>query len=102
MKFLLIGRPGPTPTPVEHGAALYEAAKAFVNAKLADGSMDMHYNFADGSGGFAIANADSAEEALGDLVAYPLFPFLRWESHALADWSQAYDQFIEMFKRMGG
>jgi hypothetical protein len=102
MKFVAIGRPGPTPIPVEHGAALYQAATAWVNAKLADGSMDLYFFFADASGGLAIANADSPEELLDSIVGYPLFPFLRWETHALAEWSHSHDQMIELFKRMGG
>lgn len=97
MKFLITGHPGNVPIPPALGVALYQAAKEWVDARLADGSMDCHYVFAE-SGGFAISNADSHEDLFAALQSYPLYGFLDWEVQALVDWDQAYDGFIQLFQ----
>jgi hypothetical protein len=101
MKYLVIAQPGTTPIPPEQGAALYRAAKEFMNAQLADGRVDCHYVFPE-AGGFVIANADSHEEIWERLVAYPLYPFLVWEVKALCDWGHVYDRTIENYQQLAG
>ncbi len=100
MKYLTTGRTGRVPIPPEMGVALYQATTAWVNAKLADGTIDCHYVFADLSGGFAIGNADSHEEMMGNLLSYPLYPFFDWETIPLADWSHSYEKLIEYFQQL--
>lgn len=101
MKFMITAHPGNVPIPAELGAALYQAAKEWVNARLADGTMDCHYVFAE-SGGFAISNANSHEELFAAIQSYPLYGFLDWEVQALVDWESAYDGFIEIFQQAAG
>lgn len=99
MKFLVTGRPGPMPIPPEQAVGLFQAAKASVDAAIAEGGIDCSYLFLEG-GGFVITNADSHEEALDKLLEFPLYPFTVWEVRALCDWSHGYDKFIELFQKL--
>jgi hypothetical protein len=101
MKYLIVAERNTVPIPVDQGAALYQAAKAWINAHLADGRMDCSYVFAD-TGGLAITNAESHEEVFDALLSYPLYAFFDWEVRALCDWSHSYDSIIELFERLGG
>ena len=101
MKYLVSVQPGTTPIPPEQAVGLYQAAKEWINAQLADGRLDCCYVFAD-AGGFAISNADSHEEVFDNLLAYPLYPFFDWEVKALCDWSHSYDKIIELYQRLVG
>jgi muconolactone delta-isomerase len=99
MKYLTIAKPGTTPVPPEQGVGLWQAAKEWINARLADGRLDCHYVFAD-TGGFAISNADSHEEVFDALLTFPLFAFFDWEVKALCDWSHSYDKIIEVYQQL--
>ena len=99
MKFLITAQPGPTPMPPQQAAGLLQATKEWINARLADGTMDCHYVFPEG-GGFVISNADSHETVLDALLEYPLYPFMTWEVKALCDWSHSYDKFIELWQKL--
>ena len=101
MKYLSSGRPGAVPIPPEQAVGIYQAAKEWMNARLAEGTVDCHYVFPD-RGGFVIGNADSHEEILDRLMEYPLYPFLDWEVRPLCDWSHAYDKAIEFFQKLAG
>jgi hypothetical protein len=98
MKYLVIGRPGTVTIKLKHGAALFQAAKDWVNAKLEDGTIECHYGFAD-LGGFTIANVDSHEKVQEMILQYPLYPFFEWEVAVLCDWEHTYDKNIEYFKK---
>lgn len=100
MKFLITGHQN-VPIPPEMGAALYQAATAWVDGMIADGVVDCHYVFA-GTGGFAITNADSHEAVFDALASYPLFGFFKWEVQALADWKHSYETLIKLFQSVGG
>jgi hypothetical protein len=69
-----------------------------MKAALQDG-MECHYNFF-GGGGFAISNADSHEEILGNLLSYPLYPFFVWEVVPLLDWEESIGKYIEFYQRI--
>jgi len=84
---------------MENPLAAYEAAKEYFNAMLADGTLDCVYVFVT-AGGVTIANADSHEELWEKITASPLFPFLEWEAHALADFSYTFDKTIERLQQM--
>ena len=81
--------------------ALNEAAKAYVEARFEDGSIECHYIFADG-GGFVIANADSHEKVLDILLGHPLYPMFVWEVKALCDWEDGYGKFTEFWGALEG
>jgi muconolactone delta-isomerase len=99
MKFLVTGQPGPAPMPPEQAVGLLQAAKEWMNARLADGRVDCHYVFPQG-GGIIISNADSHEALMDGLLEYPLFPFMTWEIKALCDWSHGTGKFIELFQKV--
>ena len=45
MKYLVIAKTGTTPIPPDQGEKLLQASKAWIEAKIADGSIDVSYNF---------------------------------------------------------
>ncbi len=94
MKYLVTGQTGTTPVPPEQMLALWQAAKEWFNARLADGTVECHYLFLDG-GGFAISNVDSHEALWDLLVTYPFYPYNVWKVEALCDWAHIYDRTIE-------
>ena len=106
MKFLVLlkalpGAPGPG-NPV----ASYRTGKEWMNARLADGSVDCAYNVIgskQGIGAVAIANADS-HEALTELVlSFPQYPFFDLDILPLSDLDHFLGKAIEMMqKSMGG
>jgi muconolactone delta-isomerase len=100
MKHLVIGTRNLVPMEPATAVGLYQAAKQWTNAQLADGRLDCQYNFVDLGGGCAIVNADSHEEVLERLLDYPLFAFFDWEVKPLADWSHAHDKLIEFFQKL--
>ena len=51
MKYLVIAKPGITPMPPEQAAELNQAAKEWMKARFADGSVDCHYVFPEGGVG---------------------------------------------------
>ena len=99
MKFLVTAQAGPAPMPPEQAASLMQAAKEWMKAGFADGTVECHYVFPEG-GGFTISNADSHEAVLDHLLAYPLYPFMTWEVKPLCDWSHSYDKFIELWQKL--
>lgn len=99
MKYLVTARPSAVPIPPEKAVGLFKAAKEWINAHLASGKHDCHYIFPDG-GGFAIANADSHEEVMDQVLDYPMYPFLDWEIKALCDSDHSYDKMIEFWQKL--
>ena len=100
MKYLVIAKPGMTPIPPEHGADLLKATNDWLDAKLADGSIDVTYNFF-GGGGFAISNSDSHENVLANLLSYPMYPFFEWEVKPILDREESLEQYIAFYQRLG-
>ena len=79
--------------------ALMEAAKAWINARLADKTMDFCYGFTTG-GGVCIINADSGENIAQLLMEYPAYMVADWKVDALCDINKNLDQAIAMIKRV--
>ena len=102
MKYLITGKRNVVPMPTERAAELFQGAKAWMNARLADGRLECHYVFAGLGGGFAVRNADSHEQVLDELLDYPLYPFFDWEVHSLCDYGHSYDKLTEYFQRLAG
>ncbi|MGB3904279.1 MAG: hypothetical protein WBB22_05105 [Anaerolineae bacterium] len=102
MKHLVTGTRNLVPMEPATAIAVYQAAKQWSNARLADGTLECQYNFADLSGGCGIINADSHEAVLENLLDYPLFPFFDWDVNPLSDWSHAHDKLIEFFQKLAG
>ena len=101
MKFLVTGSPGPTSIPREQGAELLQAGFAWIQSKLGDGTIDCQYNVFGGSG-IAIVNADSHEQLLQDLLAYPLYPFFSWKVTPLLDHENSFEAYSSFYQRMAG
>ncbi len=78
--------------------ALMEAAKAWINARIADKTMDCCYGLITG-GGVCIINADSAEKVAQLLMEYPAYMAADWKVDALCDINKNLDQAIAMIKR---
>ena len=100
MKYLITAKPGTTPIPMEQGAVLLQAGLEWLNAKLADGTLDVTFNII-GGGGIGIGNAETHEEILAMLLEYLLYPFFSWEITPLLDFEDSAKQYIESYKRMG-
>ncbi|MDH4208471.1 MAG: hypothetical protein OEV76_06335 [Anaerolineae bacterium] len=100
MKYLITGRRNLAPMEPKMAINVFQAAKQWNNAQLAAGKLDLTYNYADGSGGFAIANGDSHEEVYDRLLESPYFVFMDWEVIPLVDWSHSYDKLIELFQKI--
>ena len=101
MKYLTTAKPGLTPIPPDQALNLLQASKAWIDAKIADGSLDCTYNFF-GGGGFAIGNGDSHEAILNDLLDYPMYPFFTWEVVPLLDYEQSFEQYMNFYKKITG
>jgi cephalosporin-C deacetylase-like acetyl esterase len=98
MKFLVTTTPRRLQVPP---LALIEASKAWINARLADKTMDCCYGFTTG-GGITILNADSAEKVARLLLDYPGYMLSDWKVDALCDINQTLDSVIAMVKRAAG
>ena len=98
MKYLVITEPRGN-LPPEMAVQLFEAARKWINEKVADGTIEVSYSFPAG-GGATIGNADSHEDLMADMRAFPLFPFLSWDVRPLVDREASFDSAIEMFSQM--
>lgn len=74
MKFFVKATPGPLPPSPDQ----FDAATAWLQGKLDDGSFDCLYGFLEG-GGFGVTNADSHIDALTQMTEYPLYGLVTWE-----------------------
>ena len=100
MKYLITAKPGITPIPREQGAVLLQAGLEWLNAKLADGTLDSAFNII-GGGGIGVGNAETHEELLGMLLEYPLYPFFSWEITPLLNLDESIRKYIAFYKGMG-
>ena len=102
MKFLILSKPRAGAPAPENPLAVNQAAKEYLDAMLADGTLDCVYQFADGRGAMSIGNVDSHEELWEKLTAYPLSPFQEHKIHALVDVDYVFDKSFERIKKMMG
>lgn len=99
MKYLVMARRNQMPLAPEMGIAVFQAGKERDSAELAAGGMDVQYFYADGSGGFAIANGNSHEEVYDKLLEAPYYGFMDWEVIPLVDSSHGFDKLIETMQK---
>ncbi len=97
MKFLLLATES-SPAPPDSHLALYQASKDWVKEKLSDKTLDCAYGFVQGLG-FAIANANSHEELLELLQAYPLYGFITFDIKPLVNFVWALEKAIEYIQK---
>jgi hypothetical protein len=86
MKYFVAATPGPMPPTPEQ----FDAAIAWLQGRLDDGTFDCLYGFMEG-GGFSIANADSHREVLDMMAAYPLFGWVTFEVRPLLEFKEGID-----------
>ena len=98
MKYLTVTRPRGN-IPPEAAVGIFQAGKEWLNARVADGTLDVVHSFPAG-GGVSIANADSHEALMDRMREFPLFPFVEGEVHPLVDINRSLDSAIQMFQRM--
>lgn len=70
MKFLVMLKLRGSTLP---SSEVFDAAKAWTTANIAQNLTDCSYSFVTGGGGFSIANADSQEALMERLESYPAF-----------------------------
>lgn len=83
MKFLVTATPGPLPPTPEQ----FDAAIAWIQGKLDDGSFDCVYGFLEG-GGVAVTSSDSHVAALQQMTEYPLYGLVQWDVKPLIDFGE--------------
>jgi hypothetical protein len=86
MKYFVSATRGPMPPTPEQ----FDAAIAWLQGKLDDGTFDCVYGFMEG-GGFSIANADSHRDVLEMMAAYPLFGLVNFEVRPLLEFKEGID-----------
>jgi hypothetical protein len=89
MKFLITAKPGPMPPPLD----AMQAAKDWLDAKLADGTFECVYAFPEG-GGCSIGESDSVEQLMERLLDYPISPFVEYDVQPLVEMNAAFDRLI--------
>jgi hypothetical protein len=101
MKYYVSATPGPMPPTPE----LFDAALAWLDGKLSDGTFDCIYGFMEG-GGFSITNADSHRQLLDLMADYPLFGMVTWEVRPLLNFREGNDviraKLVQAQAAMGG
>jgi hypothetical protein len=97
VKFLVTCRPTPKPPPPERSVALIRAAMDWIEARLADGAMEITYLFPN-RGGIAIMHADSHEGLMELLLSYPAYSLYTWEVQVLADWRTGFENVMRFLE----
>ena len=97
MKYMVIGNQVIAASEHKAQADFLLRAKEWVNAKMADGTLDCAYSFPAG-GGFFIFNADSNEGLMKLLLDFPLRPLAEFEIHVLCDFNTATDMVVDAMK----
>jgi hypothetical protein len=97
VKFLVTCRPSPTPPSPERCVVLIRAAMDWIEARLADGSMETTYLFPN-RGGIAILHAESQEALMELLLDYPAYPLYTWEVQVLADWRPGFENVVRFLE----
>jgi hypothetical protein len=101
VKFLVTCRPIPNPLPPERSVILLRAAMEWIEARLADGSMEATYLFPN-RGGIAIMEAETRAELMELLLEYPAYPLYTWEVQLLADWRTGLENVMHCFEILLG
>lgn len=78
MKYLISATPGPMPPAPEQ----FDAALAWLESKVEDGTFDCVFGYMEG-GGFSVAEVGSHADALELMADYPLFGLVTWEVRPL-------------------
>ncbi|HEX4499504.1 MAG TPA: hypothetical protein VIE43_27780 [Thermoanaerobaculia bacterium] len=101
VKFLVTCRPVPTPPPAGRSVPLLRAAMEWIEARLADGSVETTYLFPN-RGGIAIMEAESRAALMELLVEYPAYSLYTWEVQILADWRTGLENVVHCFEILHG
>ncbi len=101
MKYMVSATPGPMPPTPEQ----FDAAIAWLDGKVADGSFDCVFGFIEG-GGLSVANVDSHSDVLDLMADYPLYGLVTWEVRPLLEFKDGIDtvraKLAEAQAAMGG
>ena len=81
--------------PQDEAANIGAAAKAYIQDKVADGTIDCSYFVGHGGHGIAIMNADSHEQLMRDIHGYPTAPFLDFTVAPLVDAEVGWDILLQ-------
>jgi hypothetical protein len=97
VKFLVTCRLTQMPLSRERSVVLIRAAMDWIEARLADGSMETTYLFPN-CGGVAIMHAESHDALLEMLLGYPAYPLYTWEVQVLADWRAGLENVVRFLE----
>ena len=97
MKYLVIGNQVVMAAEHKAQADFLKRTRDWVNAKLADGTLDCAYSFPAG-GGFFIFNADSHEDLMQKIIDFPLRPLTELEIQPICDFNKATDMVVDSIK----
>ena len=105
MKFLILTKPLPGAPRPENPVAVSRANNEWINARLADGSVDCIYNVIGSKQGIvsvAIANADSHEALVEQILSWPAYAFYDLEILPLSDLNHFMGKAIEIMQKSMG
>jgi hypothetical protein len=101
VKYMVSATPGPLPPSPEQ----FDAAMAWLEGKVEDGSFDCLYGYLEG-GGFSVTNADSHSAVLELMADYPLFGMVTFEVRPLLEFREGLStvraKLVEAQAAMGG
>lgn len=100
MKYMVTGTRNLVPRGPKMGIGLFQAAKQWIEAGLANGTHDLHYVHIETNTSFTISNANSHEGVMDLIYDYPLYPFFDCEVTPLCEWSKAYDNMVGLLQKM--
>jgi hypothetical protein len=101
VKFLVTCCPVATPPPSGRSVPLLRAAMEWIEARLADGSVETTYLFPN-RGGIAIMEAESRAALMELLLEYPAYSLYTWEVQILADWRTGLENVVRCFEILHG
>lgn len=90
------------PEMAETAWTLLKASREYSSGLIKKGKMREMWNFADGTGGMALIDADSNDDLFNMIQAEPYSPFLQFSVTPLSDVNLAYDTAEKQFKQMLG
>jgi hypothetical protein len=101
VKFLVTCCPVPAPPSPGRSVPLLRAAMQWIEARLADGSVETTYLFPN-RGGIAIMEAESRAALMDLLAEYPAYSLYTWEVQILADWRTGLENVLRCFEILHG
>jgi hypothetical protein len=99
MKYLVTAKARANSMPAV-SVTMAQAAKEYINACCANGSMDCVYLFSTGDGsGFGVVNASSHERVTEIILDHPAAMLYEWDVQPLTDFNIGVDKMIALLRK---